>query len=84
MPVPPSTGAASAQPAAPAAIRRLGGGETCVLIASITAVTVLAILQRPVPAVLTALVAAVCLLLLPDRASRLLVTLASLASGSQE
>ncbi|MFE4960740.1 hypothetical protein ACFRCW_44205 [Streptomyces sp. NPDC056653] len=43
--------------------------------------TVLAILQRPIPAVLTALVAAVCLLLLPGRASRLL---AALASGSRE
>lgn len=81
MPVPPSAGPAGAQPAAPAPIRRLGGGETCVLIASITAVTVLAILQRPIPAVLTALVGAVCLLLLPGCASRLL---AALASGSRE
>ncbi|MFH9090851.1 hypothetical protein [Streptomyces sp. NPDC017673] len=40
--------------------------------------TVLAMLQRPIPAVLTALVAAVCLLLLPGCASRLL------ASGSRE
>ncbi|MDX3364090.1 hypothetical protein ACIBWG_32450 [Streptomyces griseoaurantiacus] len=43
--------------------------------------TVLAILQRPIPAVLTALVAAVCLLLLLGRASRLL---AALASGNRE
>ncbi|MEV3972759.1 hypothetical protein AB0K68_32195 [Streptomyces sp. NPDC050698] len=78
MPLHSSTGA---RPAAPAASRRLGGGEACVLIASITAVTVLAILHRPIPAVLTVLVAAVCLLLLPGRASRLL---AALASGNRE
>lgn len=81
MPMHPSTGAASARPAAPDASRRLGAGEACVLIASIAAVTVLAILQRPIPAVLTALVAAVCHLLLPGRASRLL---AALASGIRE
>ncbi|MFF0794723.1 hypothetical protein [Streptomyces spiralis] len=69
------------QPAGPDASRRLGAGEACVLIASIAAVTVLAILHRPIPAVLTALVAAVCLLLLTRRASRLL---AALVSGSRE
>ncbi|MEU5205319.1 hypothetical protein ACI2LF_40455 [Kribbella sp. NPDC020789] len=77
----PSTGPAGARPSAPDASRRLGAGEVCVFIASIAAVTVLAILQRPIPAVLTALVVAVCLLLLPWRASRLL---AALASGNRE
>ncbi|MFG3016120.1 hypothetical protein ACGFZB_37865 [Streptomyces cinerochromogenes] len=77
----PSTGPAGTRTAAPDASRRLGAGEACVLIASIAAVTVLAILQRPIPALLTALVAAVCLLLLPGCASRLL---AALASGNRE
>ncbi len=81
MPMRPSTGPAGAQPAAAAASYRLGGGEAAVLIASIAAVTVLAILQRPIPAVLTVLVVAVCLLLLPGRTGRLL---AALASGSRE
>lgn len=56
-----------ARSAAPAASRRLGTGEAAVVIASIAAVTLLAVLQRPIPSVLTALVAAVCLLLLPGR-----------------
>lgn len=77
----PPSGPAEEQPAGPYASRRLGAGEACVLIASIAAVTVLAILQRPIPAVLAALVAAVCLLLLPRSASRLL---AALVSGGRE
>ncbi|MCO8308389.1 MULTISPECIES: hypothetical protein [Streptomyces] len=55
--------------------RQLGAGEAAVMVAAITAVTVLAVLQRPIPAVLTALVAAACLLLVPRRAVRLLTAL---------
>lgn len=70
-------------PPAPGSHGRLGGGETAVLLAVITAVTVLSILQRPVPAILTAIAAAVCLLLLPHRAGRLLSALATLTDGSR-
>ncbi|MFH9009023.1 hypothetical protein ACH4E5_38025 [Streptomyces afghaniensis] len=80
--MPPSSGPVDAQPvaSAPAASWRLGTGEAAVVIASIAAVTVLAVLQRPIPSVLTALVAASCLLLLPGRAVR---SLAALTSGSR-
>ncbi|MFD3681611.1 hypothetical protein [Streptomyces sp. NPDC058613] len=60
--------------------RDLGAGETGVIITAITAVTVLAILQRPVPAVLTALASVACLLLVRGRAGRLL---AALTTGSR-
>ncbi|MFH0246427.1 hypothetical protein ACGRHY_29310 [Streptomyces sp. HK10] len=68
------TESAGAQPAAPvpATSGRLGTSEAAVVIAAIAAVTVLAVLQRPIPAVLTALAAAACLLLVPGRAGRLL------------
>jgi hypothetical protein len=46
---------------------RLGAGETAVIITAITAVTVLGVLQRPVPAALAALAGAACLLALPSR-----------------
>ncbi|MET8030605.1 hypothetical protein [Streptomyces avermitilis] len=55
---------------------RLRGGEA----AAIAAETVLAVLQRPIPAVLTALVVAGGLLLLPGRVGLLL---AALTSGSR-
>ncbi|MCX4481646.1 hypothetical protein OOK44_35320 [Streptomyces cellulosae] len=61
--------------AAPAVSRNLGAGEAAVVVAAITAVTVLAVLERPIPAVLTALVAGACLLLVPARAARLLCAL---------
>jgi hypothetical protein len=83
VPTPAPTDPIGAQPAAPApdASWRLGAGEAAVLISAIAAVTVLAVLQRPIPAILTTLVAAVCLMLLPSRAGRLL---AALTSGSRE
>ena len=63
-PSPPGpAGGGSAVP--PPARGRLGAAEAAVVITAITAVTVFAVLQRPIPAVLAALVAAVCLLLLP-------------------
>jgi hypothetical protein len=45
------------------------------MVTAIAAVTVLAVLQRPIPAILTALIAAACLLLVPRRAVRLLTIL---------
>ncbi|MEU5274529.1 hypothetical protein AB0G77_39805 [Streptomyces hygroscopicus] len=55
--------------------RQLGAGEAAVMVTAIAAVTVLAVLQRPIPAILTALIAAACLLLVPRRAVRLLTIL---------
>jgi hypothetical protein len=68
---------ASAEPAAPvpATSGHLGAGEAAVVITAIAAVTVLAVLERPIPAVLAALTAAACLLLVPGRLGRLLTTL---------
>lgn len=79
--VPPAEPAV-AQPAAPAPALsgQLGLSEVAVFITAIVAVTVLAVLDRPVPGVLTALASAACLLLLPGRAGRLL---AALTSGSR-
>ncbi|MEU8976715.1 hypothetical protein AB0D11_47630 [Streptomyces monashensis] len=51
MPMHPPSSSAGDRPAGPDASGRLGVGEACVLSASIAAVTVLAILQRPIPAV---------------------------------
>ncbi|WP_030464677.1 hypothetical protein [Kitasatospora sp. NRRL B-11411] len=60
---------------------RLGGGEAAVLIAAIAAVTVLTVLQRPVPGVLIALASIPCLLLVPGRVGRPLATLATSNRG---
>ncbi|MFJ9127811.1 hypothetical protein ACIRJS_27295 [Streptomyces sp. NPDC102340] len=62
------------QPVAPASAppSRLSAGEAAVVVTAIAAVTVLAALERPVPAVLTALVAGVGLLLVPGRAADLI------------
>ncbi|MFH8260495.1 hypothetical protein [Streptomyces roseolus] len=69
-PLPTSKPAAAADsPPQKAAYSRLGGAEAAV---AITAVTVLTVLERPVPVLLTVLVAATALLLLPGRAQRLL------------
>ncbi|MGW2686497.1 hypothetical protein ACWC6I_25495 [Streptomyces sp. NPDC001414] len=54
---------------------RLGAGEAAVVVTAITAVTVLAVLERPIPAVLTAIAAAAAWLLLPHRAHQLLAAL---------
>lgn len=68
--------AVPAPPPAPAPVTgRLGAGEAAVIVAAITAVTVLAVLERPIPAVLTAIASAAVLLLLPGRAHRLLTAL---------
>ena len=61
---------ASPQPATPCG--RLSAGEAAVIVAAITAVTVLTVLERPVPAVLTAIASAAAWLLLPHRAQQLL------------
>ncbi|WP_274036217.1 hypothetical protein [Streptomyces sp. MMBL 11-1] len=77
LPLPPATG-----PAAPTAVAvgassgRLGAAEATTVISAIASVTVLAVLQRPVPAVLAALAVAAGLLLLPGYALRLLTALA--------
>ncbi|MFD7603174.1 hypothetical protein [Streptomyces mirabilis] len=78
----PSAEPADARQAAPVppASGHLGGGEAAVVITAIAAVTVLAVLERPIPAVLTALAAAACLMLLPGRTGRML---AALATGSR-
>ncbi|WP_218780874.1 hypothetical protein, partial [Streptomyces reticuliscabiei] len=47
----------------PALSGQLGLGETAVFITAIVAVTLLAVLERPVPGILTALASAACLLL---------------------
>ena len=65
---------------APAASGQLGTGEAAVVIAAIAAVTVLAVLERPIPAALAGLAAAACLLLVPGRLGRLL---GALTSGSR-
>ncbi|WP_405504683.1 hypothetical protein [Streptomyces anulatus] len=44
---------------------RLGAGEAAVVVAAITALTVLAVIERPVPTPLAVLAAAACLLLIP-------------------
>jgi len=62
-PAPPETA-----PPPAAAAGRLSAGEAAVIVAAISAVTVLTVLERPVPAVLTAIASAAVLLLLPHRA----------------
>ncbi|WP_331750680.1 hypothetical protein OG215_36090 (plasmid) [Streptomyces globisporus] len=73
LPLPPATGPAVSVNASPG---RLGAAEAATVISAIASVTVLAILERPVPAVLAALVVAAGLLLLPGYALRLLTALA--------
>ncbi|MFF9436342.1 hypothetical protein ACF1BP_21670 [Streptomyces sp. NPDC014735] len=81
MSTPPSVPEPAAPPAAggpgPSAYGRLGAAEAAIVISAIAAVTVLAALERPVPALLTTLAAATVLLLLPGRALRLLAVLTS-------
>jgi len=60
---------------------RIGAGEAAVVITVVAAVTVLAVLQRPIPLVLTLLAGAVGLLLVGRRAARLLAVVAELAAG---
>ncbi|MET8608904.1 hypothetical protein ABZV92_35770 [Streptomyces rubiginosohelvolus] len=80
LPLPPATGpAAPAHPIGAASTGRLGAPEAATVISAIASVTVLAILERPVPAVLAALVVAAGLLLLPGYALRLLAALTALA-----
>jgi hypothetical protein len=84
MPTPPSTAeTAGARPVAPAEATagRLGAGEAAVVITVVAAVTVLAVLQRPIPLVLTLLAGAVGLLLVGRRAARLLAAVAELAAA---
>ncbi|MER6125351.1 hypothetical protein ABT173_22500 [Streptomyces sp. NPDC001795] len=69
-PTPPAT-----VPPPAAAAGRLGAGEAAVIVTAITAVTVLTALERPIPAVLTAIASAAALLLLPHRAHQLLAAL---------
>ncbi|MER5498604.1 hypothetical protein ABT096_15595 [Streptomyces sp. NPDC002561] len=52
-----------------------GAAEAAIVISAIAAVTVLAVLERPFPAVLAVLASAAVLLLLPGRALRLLAVL---------
>ncbi|GLF99933.1 hypothetical protein [Streptomyces yaizuensis] len=73
-PVPLAAEPAAGVPA-PAA-GRIGAAEAAIVISAITAVTVLAVLERPVPALLTVLTAASGLLRLPGRLLRLLAALA--------
>lgn len=76
LPLPPVTGPASpAVPVVATSTSRLGAAEAATVISAIASVTVLAALQRPVPAVLAALVVAAGLLLLPGYALRLLTAL---------
>ncbi|MGX1247406.1 hypothetical protein RKD46_008510 [Streptomyces pseudovenezuelae] len=56
--------------AAEAATGRLGASEAAVVIAVVAAVTLLAVLQRPIPTVLTMLAGAVGVLLAGRRAAR--------------
>ncbi|WP_217226106.1 hypothetical protein [Streptomyces anulatus] len=80
LPRPPATGpAAPAHPVGAASTSRLGAAEAATVISAIASVTVLAVLQRPVPTVLAALVVAAGLLLLPGYALRLLTALTALA-----
>ncbi|MBV7674238.1 hypothetical protein STHAL_32850 [Streptomyces halstedii] len=79
LPLPPAAGPTA--PAHPVGVSagRLGAAEAATVISAIASVTVLAVLERPVPAVLAALVVAAGLLLLPGYALRLLAALTVLA-----
>ena len=81
--VPPTAELAGAPPTAAAehAVSRLGTGEAAVVITTIAAVTVLAVLERPIPMVLTMLAGAVMVLLTGRRAGRLLAAVAALAAS---
>ncbi|MCA1270452.1 hypothetical protein ACIPQH_34905 [Streptomyces rubiginosohelvolus] len=84
--VPPCAGSVGAPPSVVAepASGRLGAGEAAVVITVVAAVTVLAVLQRPIPLALTLLAGAVILLLAGRRAGRLLAAAAALsASGGR-
>ncbi|MGW0477422.1 hypothetical protein [Streptomyces coeruleorubidus] len=84
MPTPPSTAEpAGDRPVASAEVTagRLGAGEAAVVITVVAAVTVLAVLQRPIPLVLTLLAGAVGLLLVGRRAARLLAVVAELSAA---
>ena len=83
MPTSPSTAEPAGGPVAPAEATtgRIGAGEAAVVITVVAAVTVLAVLQRPIPLVLTLLAGAVGLLLVGRRAARLLAVVAELAAG---
>ena len=84
---PPTTEPADVEPAgalaavAEAGFGRLGAGEAAVVITVVAAVTVLAVLQRPIPLVLTLLAGAVGLMLAGRRAGRLLAAVAELAAS---
>jgi hypothetical protein len=84
MPTAPSTAEpAGARPVAPAEATAgsIGAGEAAVVITVVAAVTVLAVLQRPISLVLPLLAGAVGLLLVGRRAARLLAVVAKLAAG---
>ncbi|MFC8698469.1 hypothetical protein [Streptomyces parvus] len=84
--VPPCAGSVGAPPSVVAepASGRLGAGEAAVVITVVAAVTVLAVLQRPIPLALALLAGAVILLLAGRRAGRLLAAVAALsASGGR-
>lgn len=60
---------------------RLGADEAAVVITVVAAVTLLAVLERPIPMVLTMLAGAVMVLLLGRRAGRILASVAALAAS---
>ncbi|MFI1769120.1 hypothetical protein ACH41H_44810 [Streptomyces sp. NPDC020800] len=75
---PPATAFSTGSPSARG---RLGAAEAAIVITAITAVTILAVLERPVPALLATLAAGTLLVLLPGRAGgRLLAVLHALTS----
>ncbi|WP_155057602.1 hypothetical protein [Streptomyces blattellae] len=74
-------GGARSAARAEAALGKLGAGEAAVVIAVVAAVTLLAVLQRPIPMVLTLLAGAVMVLLAGRRAGRLLAVVAELATS---
>ncbi|MGW3311467.1 hypothetical protein ACWDG9_33345 [Streptomyces sp. NPDC001073] len=81
--VPPCARSDGAPPAAATepASGRLGTGEAAVVITVVAAVTVLAVLQRPIPLVLTLLAGAMVMLIAGRRAGRLLAAVAGLAAS---
>lgn len=83
--VPPCARSVGAPPTAAAepASGRLGTGEATVIVTVVAAVTVLAVLQRPIPLVLTLLAGAVGTLLAGRRAGRLLAAVADLAASGR-
>ncbi|WP_324790411.1 hypothetical protein [Streptomyces sp. H51] len=80
---PSTTEPAGTRPVAPAEATtgRIGAGEAAVIITVVAAVTVLAVLQRPIPLVLTLLAGAVGLLLVGRRAAQLLAVVAGGGRG---